>query len=116
MAVLPPLKVCRHIPIILALFLLITKDLKEGHIIERNSWVHRKVSDFFIQVHHIPAVDLLVLVLVIFYIEGGIDKSFNWYGCFWDVGGTVVSIDVEVSIDWTEDSGNGGYTIVDALD
>ena len=34
MAVLPQIKVLRHIPIILALFLLFTKDLKEGRIIK----------------------------------------------------------------------------------
>ena len=80
MAVLPPLKVRRHIPIILILYLLFTKDPKEGHIIERHSLIDRKVANFFIQAHHIPAVGLLVLVLIIWYIEGGIDKSVNWYG------------------------------------
>ena len=34
MTVLPPPKVSRHIPIILALFLLFTKELKEVHITE----------------------------------------------------------------------------------
>ena len=99
MAVLPPLKVCRHTPFILTLFLLYTKDLKEGHIIERNSLIDRKVTNFFIKTHHIPAVGVLVLFLIVFYIEGGIDKSVNWYGCFWDVCGKVVSVDVEVPME-----------------
>ena len=116
MAVLPPLKVCRHISIVLALFLLFAKDLKEGHIIKRHSWTYREVAYFVIQVHHIPSVGVLFPVLIIFYIEGGIDNSVNWYGCLWDVGGAVVIIDVEIPIDWTGDSGNGGYLIVGALD
>ena len=62
-AVLPPLKVRRHITIILALFLLFTKDLKEGHIIKRNSLIDREVANFVIQAHHIPAIDVLVLTL-----------------------------------------------------
>ena len=68
MAVLPPLKVHINIPIILFLFLLFTKYLKEGHIIKRNSWIDRKFADFVIQAHLIPAVCVLVLILVIFYI------------------------------------------------
>ena len=64
-----------------------------------NSLIDRKVADIVIQAHHIPAIGVLVLVLIIFYIEGGIDKSVNWYGCRWDVGGAVVCINVEVPID-----------------
>ena len=37
MAVLPPPKVRRYIPIILTLFLIFTKYLKEGHVIKINS-------------------------------------------------------------------------------
>ena len=37
LAVLPPLKVHRHIQIILTLLLIFTKDLKERHVIEINS-------------------------------------------------------------------------------
>ena len=99
MAVLPPLKVCRHTPTILSLFLLFIKDLKEGQIIENNILIDRKVTNFFIQAHHIPAAGVFVLVLVIFYIDGGIDKSVNWRGCCWDIGGALVSIYVEVPID-----------------
>ena len=83
MAVLPPIKVCRHIPITPTFFLLFTKDLKGGHIIERNSWIDRKVTGFVIQAHHIPAVGVLVIVIY---------KSVNWYYCFWNVGGAVVII------------------------
>ena len=116
MAVPPTLKVHRHIPNILVLVFLFTKDLKEGHIIERHSWIDGEVADFVNQAHNIPAVGVLVLFLIIFYIEGGIDRSVNWYGYFWDIGGELVSINVEVPIDWTGYSGNGGYTIVGALD
>ena len=116
MAVLPPLKFRRHIPIILVLFLLFTKDLKEGRIIKRHSWIDCEVAKCFIQAHHIPSVGVLVSALVIFYIEGGMEKSVNWYCCCWDVGGVVVNIDLEVPINWTGDSGNGGYTISGALD
>ena len=116
MAFLPPLKIRRHIPITLALLLLFTKDLKEIHIKKMHSWIDRKVVYFVIQAHHIPAFGVLVLVLIIFYIEGGIDKSVNWYGYYWDIGGEVVSIYVEVPIEWTVDSRNGAYTIVGALD
>ena len=116
MAVLPPLKVRRHIPIIIYLSLLFTKDIKEGHTIESNSWIDRKVANFVIQTHHIPVVGVLVLVLIIFYIEGVIDKGVNWCGRCWDVDGELVSIYVEVSIYWTGDAGNGGYTTIGALD
>ena len=116
MVVWPPLKDRRHIPIILALFLLFAKDLKEGHIIERHSLIDRKVADFVIHEHHIPDVGVIVLFIIIFYIERGIDKSVKWYCYWWDVGGEAVSNDVEVPIDWTEDARNGGYTIVGALD
>ena len=81
MAVLTPLKIRRHIPIIISLFLLFTKDLKEGQITERNSLIDHELDNFVIQAHHIPAVGILVLVLIIFYIEGGIYKSINWYVC-----------------------------------
>ena len=64
----------------------------------------------------IPAVGVLVLILIIFYIEGGIDKSVNCYVCCWDVGRSVVSIDVEVPIDWTGYSRNDGFTIIGAID
>ena len=64
MAVLPPLKIRRHIPIILALFLLFTKDLKEGHIVERYNLLDREVDAFSIQVHHILAVGVLLIVLM----------------------------------------------------
>ena len=57
-----------------------------------------------------------MLVIILLYIEGGIDKSVNCYVCWWDVGGAVVSIDVEVQIDWPGDARNGGYTIIDAFD
>ena len=57
-----------------------------------------------------------MLILVVFYIEGGIDKSVNWYVCFWDVGGAVVSTNVEVLNDLTGYADNGDYTIVGALD
>ena len=116
MVVLPPLKVCRYTPIILALSPLFNIDIKEGHIIKRKSWINHKVADFVIQAHHIPAVDVLVIVLIIFYIEGGIDKRVNLYGCCWDVGGTLVIIGVEFLIDRTGYAGNGGYTIVGALE
>ena len=81
MAFLPPLKVRRHTPTILALLLLFTTDLKEGHIIEKHSWIDREVVNFVIQTHHIPSVGVLVIVLVILYIEGGIDKRVDFYGC-----------------------------------
>ena len=116
MAFLSLLKFCIYIPIILAPFLLFTTDHKKVHIIKRNSWIDRKVTNFVIHARHIPAIGLLVLVFIIFYIEVGIEKSINWYGCFWVFGGTLVSIGVEVPINWTEDSRNGGYTIVGALD
>ena len=116
MEVLPPLKVRRHIPIILAILLLLTKDLKEVHMIKSNSWIDRKVANFFIQAHHIPAIGVLVLVLIIFYIEGVIDNSVNWYGCCWEIGRAVVNIDLEVPIEWTRDIGDGRYKIVGALD
>ena len=116
LAVPPPLKVHRHIPIILTLLLIFTKDLKERHVIEINSWIDHEVAYFVIQAHHIPSVGILGIVLIIFYIEGGIDKSVNWYGYCWDVGGAVVIINVEVPISWTVYSRNGGYTIVGALD
>ena len=77
MAVLPPLKVRRYIPIILLFFLLFTKDLEEVHIIERHSLIDREVANFIVQAHQIPAIGVLDLVLVILYIEGGIDKSVN---------------------------------------
>ena len=114
MVVLPLLKVRRHTPIILSLFLLFTKNIKEGNIIKRHSWIDREVASFSIQAHHIPAVGVLVLVLIRLYIDGGIYKSVNWYGCWWEVGGVVFSIDVEFPIDWTVDSRNGGCTIVGA--
>ena len=44
-AVLSPLKVRRHIPIILLFFLLFTKDLKEVHIIESHIWIDREVAN-----------------------------------------------------------------------
>ena len=116
MAVLPPLKVRIHIPIILYLSLVFTKDLKEVHIIERNILINREVTNFFIQAHHIPAVGVLVLVFVIFYIEGGIGKIINWYGCCWDIGGAVVSINVELPINCTGYARNGGYMIVGEID
>ena len=81
-----------------------------------HSWTDRKVSNFFIQAHHISAVGVLVLILIIFDIEVGIDKSVNWDDWFWDVGGEVVSIYVEVPMDWTRDAGNGDYTTVGTLD
>ena len=46
MAVLPPLKVRRHIPTILAIILLFTKDIKEVHTIERHSLIDREVTNF----------------------------------------------------------------------
>ena len=95
----PTLKVRRHIPIIITLLILLTKDLKEGHIIERHSLIDGGVAYFFIQAHHIPAVGVLVIVLIVFYAEGGIDKRVNWYGFYWDVGESLVIIDVEVPID-----------------
>ena len=116
MAVLPLLKIRKHISIILALFFLFTKDLKESHIIERHSWIYREVANFVIQAHHIPAVGLLVLGLIIFYIEGVIYKSVNWYSCCWDVGGVIFSIILEIPFNWTGYAGNGCYTIVSTLD
>ena len=96
LAILPPLNVCRHIPIVLFLLLIFTKDLKEGHIIKIQSWIDGEVASFVIQEHHIPAMGVFVLVLIIFYIEVGIDKGVNWYWYFWEIDGSIVSIDVEV--------------------
>ena len=87
MGALTRLKVRRHISIILALFLLFNKHLKEGHITKMNSWIGHGVADFVIQAHHIPAVGVIMLILIIFYIGGGINKSVNSYGCFWYVVG-----------------------------
>ena len=112
MAFLPSLKFHRNTQI----FLLFTKELKEVHIIKRNSWIDREVADFVIQAHHIPAVGVLVLVLIVFYIEGGIDNSVNWYICCWDVCGAVVSINVELPINCTGYARNGGYMIVGEID
>ena len=78
MAALSPLKVHRHTPITLVLFILFTKYLKEVHITKRNSWIDREVAIFSIQEYHVPYVGVLVIVLIIFYIEDVIDKSVNW--------------------------------------
>ena len=50
---------------------------------------------------------VFVLVLIIFYIEGGIYNSFHLYDCLWGVGGAVFRINVEVPINLT---GEGGIT------